>query len=139
MAQNVSNENRLLAALAYPIWIIALVIVVTDMKKDPFMRHHGWTALFWGIAWTVLWFALQIFLHVPFHHGEVRSWIERHLILIFNDAARLDIRKAERFLVDFDAPGLDDHFVVDFSGKVYDRTAGKNGSRAHVSHAFHTS
>jgi uncharacterized membrane protein len=65
MAENVSNENRLLAALAYPIWIIALVIVVTDMKKDPFMRHHGWTALFWGIAWIVLWFGLQILLHIP--------------------------------------------------------------------------
>ncbi len=66
MADDVSTENRLLAALAYPIWIIALIIVVTDMKKDPFMRHYGWTALFWGIAWLVFWFALQIFLHIPF-------------------------------------------------------------------------
>ena len=28
--------------------------------------------------------------------------------------------------------------IVDFSGKVYDRTAGKNGARTHSSYAFHT-
>lgn len=65
MAENVSNENRLLAALGYPIWIIALIIVLTDMKKDPFMRNHGWTALFWAIAWLVIWTALQILSHIP--------------------------------------------------------------------------
>jgi len=52
------QSNRLLAALAYPIWIIALVIILTDMKKDAFMRRHGWTALFWGIAWVVIYVAL---------------------------------------------------------------------------------
>lgn len=65
MAENVGNENRLLAALGYPIWIIALIIVVSDMKKDPFMKHHGWTALFWGIAWLVIWFVLQVLAHIP--------------------------------------------------------------------------
>lgn len=60
------QSNRLLAALAYPIWIIALIIIVTDMKKDPFMRIHGWTALFWGVAWLVIWVALQILLRIPF-------------------------------------------------------------------------
>ncbi len=54
------SENRLLAALGYPIWIIALVVVLTEMKKDPFMRYHGWQALFWGIAWFVLWVGLTI-------------------------------------------------------------------------------
>jgi len=61
-----SDSNRLLAALSYPIWIIALVIVISEMKKDPFMRHHGWTALFWGIAWFVLYVALMILANVPF-------------------------------------------------------------------------
>jgi uncharacterized membrane protein len=60
------QTNRLLAALAYPIWIIALIIVVTDMKKDPFMRTHGWTALFWAIAWLIIWVALQILVRIPF-------------------------------------------------------------------------
>jgi uncharacterized membrane protein len=58
--------NRLLAALAYPIWIIALVIVLTDMKKDPFMRQHGWNALFWGIGWFIIWVALNILAFIPF-------------------------------------------------------------------------
>ncbi len=73
MAENVSNENRLLAALAYPIWIIALIIVVTDIKKDPFMKHHGWIALFWGIAWLVIWFVLQVIAHIP-----LLGWLLNH-------------------------------------------------------------
>ena len=60
------QSNRILAALAYPIWFIALVIVLTDMKKDPFMRHHGWTALFWGIGWLIIYVALSILFSIPF-------------------------------------------------------------------------
>jgi len=60
------QSNRLLAALGYPIWIIALVIILTDMKKDAFMRRHGWTALFWGLAWVVIYVALAIFTSIPF-------------------------------------------------------------------------
>ena len=61
-----ADSNRLLAALGYPIWIIALVIILTDMKKDSFMRHHGWTALFWGIAWVILYVVLTILANIPF-------------------------------------------------------------------------
>jgi uncharacterized membrane protein len=53
-------ENRILAALGYPIWVVALVVVLTEMKKDPFLRHHGWQALFWGIGWFVLWVGLNV-------------------------------------------------------------------------------
>ncbi|MDR7481472.1 MAG: DUF4870 domain-containing protein [Armatimonadota bacterium] len=60
------QSNRLLAALAYPIWLVALVIVVSDLKRDPFMRHHGWTALFWGIGWLALWVAATILSGIPF-------------------------------------------------------------------------
>jgi len=60
------QSNRVLAALAYPIWIIALVIILTDMKKDPFMRQHGWTALFWGIGWAIIYIALAILGNIPF-------------------------------------------------------------------------
>ena len=55
-----SDTNKLLAALAYPIWIVALIIILTDMKKNPFMRHHGWTALFWGLAWLVIFIGMNI-------------------------------------------------------------------------------
>lgn len=60
------SSNRLLAALAYPIWIIALVMILTDMKKDAFLRRHGWTALFWGVGWAVLYLALAIVTSIPF-------------------------------------------------------------------------
>lgn len=60
------SENRLLAALGYPIWIVALVLVVTDLKKDPFMRYHGYQALFWGIAWFVVWVGLSVLSFIPF-------------------------------------------------------------------------
>jgi uncharacterized membrane protein len=59
------QSNRLLAALAYPIWIIALIIILTDMKKDPYLKRHGWTGLFWTIAWIVIWFALMILANIP--------------------------------------------------------------------------
>ena len=58
------DTNKLLAALAYPIWIIALFIILTDMKKDPFMRHHGWTAIFWGLAWVVIFIGLNIITNI---------------------------------------------------------------------------
>lgn len=64
--QPASDSNRLLAALSYPIWIIALVIILSDMKKDSFMRHHAWTAMFWGIGWFVLYIALMILASLPF-------------------------------------------------------------------------
>lgn len=61
------QSNRLLAALAYPIPIVlALIIVITDMQKDPFMKYHGWTALFWGIAWLIIRVALGILVSIPF-------------------------------------------------------------------------
>lgn len=63
-----SQSNRILAALAYPIWIIALIIVVTDLKKDPFMRLHGWQGLFWAIAWVVVHFAWIIVASLPLLH-----------------------------------------------------------------------
>jgi uncharacterized membrane protein len=66
---------RLLAALAYPIPIVlALVIVLTDMKNDRFMRHHGWTALFWGIAWLIVKVGLGILAMIPFL-GWLLVWV----------------------------------------------------------------
>jgi len=73
------SSNRLLAALAYPIWIIAIIIVLTDMKKDPFMRHHGWTALFWGVGWLIIYVALIL---LPFLW--VLAWLLRLAWLILS-------------------------------------------------------
>ena len=62
------QSKRLLAALGYPIWIVAVIILVTDLKRDPFMRHHGWLALFWTIAWIVLYVIWGIVAILPLLH-----------------------------------------------------------------------
>lgn len=54
--ENVSNENRLLAALGYPIGIIPIVILLTDMKQNRFMRYHAVHAIGLIVA------ALMVFL-----------------------------------------------------------------------------
>jgi uncharacterized membrane protein len=60
-----SNENRILAALGYPIWVIALVVLLTDMKKNPFMRQHAVQALGYTIAWAVIYIGLSIIVSLP--------------------------------------------------------------------------
>ncbi len=42
------------------------MVVVSDLKKDPFMRYHGWQTLFWGIAWFVIWVGLPLLSFIPF-------------------------------------------------------------------------
>ena len=59
-AAEAPQANPVLAALGYPIWIIALVIVLTDMKRDAYMRFHGWNALFWAIGYVVVMVAMGI-------------------------------------------------------------------------------
>lgn len=60
------QENRVLAAVAYPIPLIGLFIVFTDLKKDEFMKYHGWQSVFWGILWLIVylifWVLLRAFL-----------------------------------------------------------------------------
>lgn len=59
--------NRILAALGYPIWIVALVVVlVPDMKKDRFLRLHAIQALGYTVAWVVVYIGLAILTSVPF-------------------------------------------------------------------------
>ena len=60
-----AGGNEVLVALAYPIWIISLILLLMDTtKRDPYARKHAWTALFWGIGVTVVWVALWIVLIV---------------------------------------------------------------------------
>lgn len=49
-----SDTNRLLAALGYPFFIIALIMILTDPgKKDPFVRYHAYQAIFLGVAYLL--------------------------------------------------------------------------------------
>ncbi len=50
----VSDENRLLAALGYPFGIIALIVLLTDMKKNRFMKYHAIQALLFILAAVIL-------------------------------------------------------------------------------------
>jgi uncharacterized membrane protein len=63
-----SQTSRVIAALAYPIWIIALVIVLTDMKRDPYLGHHGRLALFWALAWVIVFFGWGLVAGLPLLH-----------------------------------------------------------------------
>ena len=46
-----SSNDRLLAALGYPIWIVALIALLLDGPKDrPFTRYHAIQALGFNVA-----------------------------------------------------------------------------------------
>jgi len=65
MAQSMGSENRLLAALGYPIWVVALIVLLTDLKQNPFMRLHAVQALGYTIAWVVVAIGLGILTSLP--------------------------------------------------------------------------
>lgn len=79
-----SDQNKLLAAIGYPIWIVALIMALTDTsKQDPFVKFHAWQALFLGIAgfviaivpfigwlaWMVI-FVMQIYYAIQAYGGK---------------------------------------------------------------------
>jgi uncharacterized membrane protein len=66
MDQPASQENRTLAALGYPIWIVALIVLLTDLKQNRFMRVHAIQALGYTAAWVVIYIGLSILTSVPF-------------------------------------------------------------------------
>lgn len=57
----VGPNDRLLAALGYPIWIVALVALLMDGPKDrPFTRYHAIQALGYNVAAIVFGFLVFI-------------------------------------------------------------------------------
>ena len=66
MQEGKGNENRLVAALGYPIWVVAVVVLLTDMKQNRFMRAHAIQALGYAVAWVVIFIAFSILASVPF-------------------------------------------------------------------------
>lgn len=52
--------------LAYVTIIPAIVfLLVSPYNRNRFIRFHAWQCIFLAIAWTVLWMALSIFVHIP--------------------------------------------------------------------------
>jgi len=52
MSREVSKEDRLLAALSYPFWPLAFLILNLSpvLKNQPFLRHHAFQAFFLGMG-----------------------------------------------------------------------------------------
>jgi uncharacterized membrane protein len=53
--------------LAYVTIFPAIIfLVVEPYNKNRFIRFHAFQCLFFAVAWTVLWIALNIIVHIPF-------------------------------------------------------------------------
>jgi uncharacterized membrane protein len=58
-AGDITDNDKLLAALSYPIPLVAIIILIAeDMKSRPFQRFHAVQAL---AANVVLWIAIVVF------------------------------------------------------------------------------
>jgi uncharacterized membrane protein len=56
---DINDQDKLMSALAYPIGIVAIVILlVEDMKKRPFQKYHAVQALAVNIIMIILWIVL---------------------------------------------------------------------------------
>ena len=52
--------------LAYITIIPAIVfLLVAPYNRNRFIRFHAWQCIFFAVAWTALWIALSIFVHIP--------------------------------------------------------------------------
>lgn len=67
---DINDQDKLMAALAYPIGIIALIILlVEDMKSRPFQKYHAVQALAVNVVIVILSILLGwtvVLLCVPF-------------------------------------------------------------------------
>lgn len=53
--------------LAYFTIIPAIIFLVLEpYNRNRFIRFHSFQCIFFAVAWTVLWIALEIVAHVPF-------------------------------------------------------------------------
>jgi len=62
MAEEISGENKLLAAASYAIGIPALYIILTEKRNEKFLGYHGSQALFLWIGIIVAWILLRVLL-----------------------------------------------------------------------------
>ncbi len=60
------DTEKILSALGYPIWVIALVLILIAKPENKFGKFHGYQGLFFGIAWWVVVVVLSAFTRAPF-------------------------------------------------------------------------
>ncbi len=53
------KDSNLLAAIGYPIGIIAIIMYLTR-KDDKFLRFHSLQAILFWVAWVVIWIGFSI-------------------------------------------------------------------------------
>jgi len=59
-------SDNVAGMLAYVTIIPAIVFLVMEpYNKNRFVRFHAFQCIFFAIAWTVLWIALNIIVHIP--------------------------------------------------------------------------
>lgn len=60
-------SDNVAGMLAYVTIIPAIIFLVMEpYNKSRFIRFHAFQCLFFAVAWTVLWIALNIVAHIPF-------------------------------------------------------------------------
>lgn len=63
----VSTEYRVMAGISYLFWPLSLIIVLTNYKKDRYLRYHGYQSLYFGICCTVCYLVVGGFMQmIPF-------------------------------------------------------------------------
>jgi len=39
--EEITSNDKILGALCYLVWIVAVVVLLTDMKERPFLKYHA--------------------------------------------------------------------------------------------------
>lgn len=60
------NTGRILSALSYPVWIVAIITIIMAKKENQYARYHGFQGLFWGIGFLVVSWLLNWVFRVVF-------------------------------------------------------------------------
>jgi uncharacterized membrane protein len=103
MNPDISQDDKLWAALGYPIWLIALIVLLMEDKKTrPFIKYHaiqslslnvvilvagiivttitfGIGSVCWGIVWLLtIWPAVEAYngkyLEIPVLTNLIKGW-----------------------------------------------------------------
>ena len=88
--ETVNNESKWLAGFSYLFWPLSLAIVATRLKKERFLRFHGYQALFLGICGSVVYLvAGPVIRLIPVFGGAImRTAVIFWLLLIIYLAYR---------------------------------------------------
>jgi len=69
MEASPSQEIRVVAALGYLIWIFAIVVLLTNLRNNRFMRVHAIQALGFTVAWVIIFIVFAIITAIQYSEG----------------------------------------------------------------------